>query len=386
MPAPHAFDTPAPTRADPGPFPTPLPYDPSMEYVAADEAETIEKLKEAMLKISSITHADSGHAWRSVHAKSLGILHGRMQVLDGLPPQWAQGVFAHAGHHAVVMRLSTPPGDVLDDKVSVPRAIAIKVLDVDGDRLPGSEGDTTQDFVMVNGPAFLVADAKKFLGSVKLLAATTDKAEGLKKVFSAALRGLERALESVGGESGAIKGLGGHPMTHPLGETFYTQAPLRHGRYMAKLSLAPVSPELTALTGEKVDLSGRPNGLRDAVCQHFSQHGGEWELRAQLCTDLETMPIEDASVVWPEDESPYIALARITALPQITWDDDQSPAIDDKLSFSPWHGIEDHRPIGSVMRARQAVYAASVDFRGKHNGCPMHQPRSLEDVWPGNGF
>jgi len=359
---------------------TPIPYDYAMEQVASDEAETIAELTEALLKISHTTFADGGHGLRSVHAKCHGILRGEMRVLDGLAPEWAQGIFAKPRSYPVVMRLSTSPGDILDDSVSTPHGVAIKVIGVEGERLPGSEQASTQDFVMVDGPAFLAPNAKKFLGSLKLLAATTDKAEGLKKAFSALLRGTERALESVNIESGTIKGLGGHPMTHILGDTFFTQVPMRHGLYVGKFSLAPVSPELEALTGAPLDLRHHPNGLREAVRDHFRDHGAEWELRVQLCTDLETMPIEDASVAWPELQSPYVAVARITAPMQVTWDENDSPAADDALSFSPWHGVVDHQPLGSVMRARRQAYAASVEFRGSRNGCPMHQPRSVDDA------
>lgn len=36
------------------------------------------------------------------------------------------------------MRFSTNPGDMLDDKVSTPRGLAIKLIGVEGARLPGS--------------------------------------------------------------------------------------------------------------------------------------------------------------------------------------------------------------------------------------------------------
>jgi len=48
------------------------------------------------------------------------------------------------------MRFSTLPGDVLDDSVSTPRGLAMKVIGVEGERLEGSEGDVTQDFVLIN--------------------------------------------------------------------------------------------------------------------------------------------------------------------------------------------------------------------------------------------
>jgi hypothetical protein len=364
-------------------FPTrhmqqPLPYDPSYEIEEQGEAETVAGLTEAMHGIAATVDQDTGHAHRGVHAKSHGLLRGTLRVLDKLPPDYAQGLFAGAGGEwPVVMRLSTTPGDMLDDKVSTPRGMAIKVIGVPGERLPGGEADATQDFVMVNGPVFLAPTARQFLGSVKLLAATTDKAPGLKQALSTALRGAEKALEAVGIESGAIKGLGGHPETHLLGETFFTQAPILFGRYMAKLSLAPVSPGLVALEGREVDLEHKPNGLRGAVVDFMTENSAEWELRVQLCTDLQSMPIEDASVEWT---SPWIAVARITAPPQAGWTHGLSVLVDDGMQFSPWHCLAAHRPIGSIMRVRRAVYAASARFRAERNGAPLAEPRSL-DHW-----
>jgi hypothetical protein len=315
-----------------------------------------------------------------VHAKSHGLLLGTLEVLPGLPAHLAQGAFAQPGRWPVVMRLSTPPGDLLDDRVSTPRGLAVKIVGVTGERLAGTEGDVTQDFVMINGPAFSVGTPKKFLTNLKLLAATTDKAPGLKRVLSATFRGLESLVEKVGGESATLKSLGGHPETNILGETFYTQVPLLYGPYMAKLSVAPVSPELVALTDAPVDMDGRPDALRDDVLAHFARSGGVWEVRVQLCTDLEAMPIEDASVVWPEDRSPYVTVARITALPQVSWSPARSAAVDDGLSFTPWHSLAAHRPLGSVMRVRRAVYEASARFRALANKTPVQEPSRLDSL------
>lgn len=358
----------------------PLPYDPSYEVPEANEAKTVAGMMDSLRGISETTFKHSGHAIRSVHAKSHGLLRGELRVLDGLPAALAQGIFARPGSWPVVMRFSTVPGDILDDSVSTPRGLAIKVVGVAGERLAGSEGATTQDFVLVNGPSFAAPSAAKFLTNLKLLAPTTDKAPNLKKAVSAVLRGAEQVIEAFGGESGTLKGLGGHPETHILGETFFSQAPILFGPYMAKVSVAPVSAALVALSGASLNVNGHPNGLRDAVLDFFSGTGGEWELRVQLCTDLAAMPIEDASVAWPEDTSPYIAVARITAAPQIAWSDARSAAVDDGMSFSPWHGVRDHRPIGSVMRVRKAVYEMSAHFRAEHNGRRVEEPASLDDL------
>lgn len=358
---------------------SPLLYDENFEVPEEGEAETSAELVETLHSISATTFKDCAHATRSVHAKSHGLLRAEMQVLEGLPSMIAQGIFAKPGSWPVVMRFSTVPGDMLDDSVSTPRGLAVKVVGVEGDRLNGSEEDVTQDFVLVNGPAFLTPGAKKFLGSLKLLATTTDRAPTLKKALSAVLRGTEKIIEALGGESPTIKAMGGHPETHILGETFFSQVPMLFGPYMAKVSIAPVSDELQALTNAPLDVNGKPNGLRDAVVEFFSTYQAEWELRVQLCTDLGHMPIEDASVVWPEDESPYFAVARITAKPQLAWSEARSSAVDDGMSFSPWHGVTAHRPIGSIMRIRKVAYEMSARFRSEHNARKVVEPKNLDD-------
>lgn len=363
----------------------PVPYESRYEFEEEGEQETCAQLLQTLRGISSTTYADSGHATRSVHAKSHGLLHGRLQVLDNLAPELAQGLFATPAGYDVVMRISTIPGDILDDNVSVPRGMAIKLLGVPGTQLSSLDADaavapaSTQDFVLVNGPAFLAPSAKKFLGSLKLLASTTDKAPRLKQALSTVLQGAEKALEAVGGESGTLKSLGGHPETHVLGETYYSQAPILYGAYMAKVALVPVSPELAGLAGAPVDLDGKPNGLRDAVVAFFASHAATWEVRIQLCRDIDSMPLEDASVAWPEEDSPYLPVARITAPPQAGWSEALSRAVDDGMAFSPWHGVLAHRPLGSIMRVRKAAYAMSARFRFERTGNVVREPDSLDD-------
>ncbi len=346
----------------------PVRYHPAIERPEPGEAETGAAIVKAMRGINETTFKDYGHAVRAVHAKAHGLINGTLRVLDGLPPALAQGLFATPGAtHPVLMRISTIPGDVLDDNISVPRGLAIKVMNVDGERLPGWNAPE-QDFLMVNGPAFAAQNAKAFLGGLKLLAGTTDRVAWLKRLLSEVTRPLERILKSVTGRHTLLVALGGHPATNPLGETYYSQAPLLYGLYIAKVSLVPVSPALAALKDAPVALRGKTNALREAVVDFFRGNGGEWELRVQLCTDLKTMPVEDASVVWPEDQSPYIAVARIAAAPQNAWSDDNVRHADGALSFSPWHGLAAHRPLGSIMRVRKAAYDMSARFRVEHNG------------------
>jgi hypothetical protein len=352
----------------------PLRFENGMEHPEEDEGQTITSLDETLGSIRETTFAHSGHAMRSVHAKSHGILHATLTVPEGLPPTLAQGLFSKGGTYDVLMRFSTIPGDLLRDSVSTPRGVAIKVIGVEGDRLPGSEGDVTQDFVMANAPAFSAPTPKKFLGNLKLVSSTTDKLEGLKEVTSRFARVTEAVLEAFGTKSATVVTLGGQKATHILGETFYTQTPFLFGSYIGKFSLAPVSRSLQALTNKPLDVNGKPDALREAVIEYFGTQSAEWELRVQLNTDLEKMPIEDPSVPWPEEQSSYMAIGRLIAAPQNAWSAKSIKEVDECGSFSPWHGLAAHRPLGGVNRARKVTYRNSAQFRGSHYGCPMHEP------------
>lgn len=352
----------------------PVRFHAGMERPEADEGETIEALRHVFLDMARTVAAAEGHAHRAVHAKGQALLKGRLRIADGLPEALAQGLFAKPETYECLVRFSSPPSEQLPDTVSTPRAIAVKVLGVTGDRVAESMEQHSQDFLMVNGPTFTSPGPQGFLRSTKLLAATTERMPRTKAVISAALRGGERLLEAAGGSSGKIKGMGGQPQVHPMGETFFSQVPFRYGPYVAKFCLRPVSAALQALSDAPIENS--EDSQRDAIQEALASGRADvvWELCAQLCRDEEAMPIEDASVEWPQELSPFIAVATLHVPPQVSWDDAESPGIEDRLAFSPWHALQAHRPLGALNRARREVMAASRAYRSQHNGCPLHEP------------
>ncbi|KPN17083.1 hypothetical protein AO715_03065 [Xanthomonas sp. Mitacek01] len=353
-------------------------YAPSVETVGPDETDTIAELIETLQSIGRKTHEDYRRGMRTVHAKCHGLLRGTLRVYAGLAPELAQGLFATPATYPALLRVSTSPGDPIHDNVSLPRGLALKVIGVDGDRFQIGTPGRTQDFVMANGPTFPKRDPKAFLRNLKVLAATTDRAEGAKKALSATLRGTEKAIEAVGGESASLKALGGHPQTHPLGETWFSQAASRHGDYIAKYALRPASPELAALTDAPMEERGHENALREALQAFFASNAAEWELCVQLCTDPGTMPVEDASKEWDQDASPFRPVASLVVPMQPSWIEGASEAIDQRLSFNPWHALRLHQPLGSIMRARREVYRAMSAFRAGQNGVQIVEPSSGE--------
>jgi len=351
----------------------PVRYHEDIEDIRPDEQAVIGEINATFDTILERTAQDYGHAVRAVHAKAHGLLFGELSVDRDLPPELAQGLFSRPTKHKALLRLSTNAGDILPDAVSLPRGIAIKIFNAVGERLPGSEGNA-QDFVMVNGTVFQAKTADKFLGSLKLLAKTTDRMEGTKKVLSSVLQGVRGALETVGIESAAVNALGGAPNVEPLGETYYSVTPFRYGDHIAKFSLKPIAPAMTALTGKTIAIDGRENAIREEVQREMRGIDAEWEFRVQLCRNLDAQPVEDPTVEWDEAEAPFQRVGILRAAAQDSWSPDQVRQIDEETRFSVWTGIAAHRPLGNINRARRDPYRHSADFRARVNGCPYHEP------------
>ena len=117
------------------------------------------------------------------------------------------------------------------------------------------------------------------------------------------------------------------------------------------------------------------HGLRGVDAKSHGLLTGE--LRVQLCTDLASMPVENASVEWPQAQSPYVSVARIRVPAQLAWSAQRSLAIDDGMAFDPWHALAAQRPLGSIMRARRVAHAAMAKLRAQQNQQPISEPAVL---------
>ena len=149
---------------------------------------------------------------------------------------------------------------------------------------------------------------------------------------------------------------------------------------MAKILAVPVSPDQEALGRDAIDTAGKPDAFRDATVAYFAHGGAEFEIRVQLCTDLDAMPVEDASVQWPEDRSPYRPVARLVLPKQDAMSGARSAFVTESMSFRPGHALAAHRPLGSLMRARLATYPALAAYRERQNGARPVEPATLDQI------
>ncbi len=355
-----------------------LRYSDEIETPDADEQAAIDGIIKGMTQQSEKVERREHHAVRASHAKSTACVVGEMTIHDALPPELAQGLFAVPGTHAVAIRFAQGPGETLGDRVSTHRGMAIKVFNVSGPKLAGHDA-TSQDFVFASGTTFPSGTAQGFLRDAKQIGAATPMPEGFKSAVSSAARNLNVLLDKVHAKS-AKADFFGHPYSHPLAETYFSQAPVRYGDYVAKLGAFPASPDQDALIEWKLDPHEDEDGFRHAAGQFIAGHETVFELRVQLWTDASTQPIEDASVEWSTDESPYVTVATIRIPRQDAYSAARTRYFDEVMTFRPAHSLAAHRPLGSVMRARLQVYQALSDFRHKENHVLEENPTTASNI------
>lgn len=354
-------------------------YTHDIEVIAEDEARLTSEIVDTMAASSRCAFERHRHAIRDAHAKSNGLLKGELTIHPDLPAQLRQGVFAQPRMFDVVARLSSAPSDIHSDEIPAARGFALKIIGVDGARLSPDINGQNQDFLMVNFPALAFGTIAKYQRMLGLLEANSHAPDTFQRLVAGTAHGAKHLLESLGGTPGAtLDGLA-RDNHHPLGETYHTQAAIRFGDYVAKLSLQPSSDSVRRLTGQPVN-DVTYASMREVISEHFAEHGAEYTLSVQLCTDLAHMPVEDAAITWPEALSPHQPVATLRFAPQSTAHPARQVYGDDVLSFNPWNGIVAHQPLGGIMRIRRAAYERSTAFRHAMNAQPRREPAHATDI------
>lgn len=360
-----------------------IPYSDSVEVIQPDEAEISQRIVDSMDRVNRLMYEKYRHAIRDAHAKSHGILKGELQVYENLPQHLAQGLFAKAKTYPVIVRFSTAQGAIMPDKMSAFRGMAIKVIGVEGGKfLPELSDAMTQDFLMVNYPVIPTGTITEYLKMQEALEKQADGGELFQQIAQKAAVGVQNVLAAVGlaDDTNELSA----PGPHILGDTYFSMAALRFGNYVAKINVRPLSEDVRELSGKQIDkklIEADENAFLTRLIKDFFQSGtAQYEMGVQLCTDLEIMPVEDGSVQWPEDQSPYQPVARLTFGPQETFSPERRVYADDVLSFNPFHCLPEHRPLGNIMRVRKLAYETSSRYRHHMNAQARIEPASIEDL------
>ncbi len=305
------------------------------------------------------TYANST-AERVGNTKTYGVVRGSFEVLPDLPERVRHGVFATPRSFDAWVRFGGPgplsPPDMRDNGLL---SVGIKLMGVEGEKLLDDERHT-QDFTALSSPTFTTPDV---IENVKLQRRLR---QGLPGFYFLDPRD-PHLLDAI------MQGLYARAQTSPLEATYWSTVPYLLGEGQAmRFSLHPRLSERTPLARRPA-----PNYLRHAMARTLGERAVELDFRVQLQTDAHRMPLENASVIWPERLSPSITVARLH-LPVQRFDSPEQLAFARSLSFQPWHSIAEHRPLGSQNRARKAIYYELSKLRQELNGDPRVEPDGSE--------
>ena len=276
-----------------------------------------------------------------------------------LAARLARGLFAKPGVYPATVRFANAASTIRPDPKPDVRALSFAV-DVPAGVL-GPQA-TRLDYSMNNAPTFPINDAHAFAAFMRVQGASgaLGHLRALLSLSFKDLKGFVRtAINGIKQQRGPLR---------PYQQTrYWSNVPFLHGPDAAVKYSAIPAPDNA---GEPV---GREdNALRDQLLRHLDQDASQasFDFAIQLL-DTAAMTfsgeqkdapfwVENASVEWPETQAPFHVVGRLTMQPK----SQLGPA-----ECEGWfidvtkYSLPDHRPLGSINRARWVAESASRKAR-----------------------
>jgi hypothetical protein len=304
------------------------------EIIAPDEKARFARQGELMASAHALKNQKYGKG-RFLHRKEILGAGGTFEVYAGLPDHAAHGIFRLPATFPAIARFSNGSVNIQANAELDIRGFAVRICDVSGPAALGGNADH-QDFLLINHDVFGARDSDEFVG-----------------VAAHVARGRLSLIWHLLWSSGPIAALAklkalatkvAKPFRGFAAERFNTAVPLKNGPFAVKVILTPVDPSEAGGVDFAADISRRV------------EYGPlAYEMSLQFFTDEATTPIEDNQMTWPLEQTPVVPVGRLTL--------DRIGVAVEQLSFDPWGGLEDHRPLGEVMRARKSAYHLSTKAR-----------------------
>jgi catalase len=332
-----------------------------------------ELLIEQMLTISRFSMENKPHppTLRDQHPKSHGYLEGEFIVEENIPEHLKVGVFKTAKTYPIWIRFSNggsdrdQTGNFLPDRLGDIRGMAIKLMGVEGEMAiddPSHKGE--QDFVLINNPTFFIRDVQGYLDLFPVLKAIKEGkiTFNLDKKPKEIPTDLQTKFQAIAYALPVIQEMKAKEIPSPLEIIYWSATPYKLGNHAIKFSVVPHA------IGESFNpetATDRTNYLREAITKRLANTDAYFDFKIQLQADAVKMPVEDPTVEWDEKESDPVKVATIKILTQ-DFNTEERKNLDEKQSFSPWHSLLEHQPLGGVNRARK-IYEQLAKLRNSIN-------------------
>ena len=283
--------------------------------------------------------------------------------MDSLPEPLAKGMFSPGKQYQAWIRFSNGSkdanqGDIKGDA----RGIAIKVLGVPGKQIfEDEEHVASQDFIMISHPVFFANDPHRYLSLIR--AASSDSFS--RKVlipFELGLKGTLIARKTTNKR-----------ISNPVQTRYWSMVPYQLGAGSDRQAVKYSARSCSATTDPIPENPGT-NFLRDALRAMLQKGDACMDFLVQSRTSR-SMDIEDSMTEWNEAEAPFYKVAAIR-IPQQSFDTEEQNAFCENLSFSPWHSLPEHKPLGITNRLRKVIYDHISRVRHDMNSTMRQEPNT----------
>lgn len=320
-----------------------------------DEAEPTDKLvAEMSQRVVATTEMERRENLipRYNQPKTIACLTGDFTVASDIPDALQHGLFASPDTYPVTARFAN--ATKFDDSEKDLRGLSLQVSGISGDPVWGEQGK--QDFLLNSYPALFVATPEEFLGFMR--ARQTGEKMALAKFFLSPFDPHIKSLITV------LKARKKHDS--PLDIRYWSTVPSALDSRLDSTATPPenvsavkysVTPCSTYTTEKTV--SAGENQLRAAIGAHLQQAPACFNFGIQVQSNSDDMPLEDASVIWDEDDSPFVTVATLR-FEQQAFDTPQALEQCEQQQYNPWQSLPAHTPLGRMNAVRKAVYATGA--------------------------
>jgi len=326
---------------------------PNEEVLAQNIAQVIEK--------SIREQYTAGNALRDAHPKAHGCVRAEFHVSKNIPTQLAKGIFIPDQTYQAWIRFSNASNDASNADINKDaRGIAIKILSVSGQKILESEKQaTTQDFIMINHPVFFANDAKRYLSFMN----DVNSHNMIRKLHIPIALGFKGTMNALGARNSQI--------ANPLYARYWSMVPYQLGRGNNRQAVK-YSVRSCSMQSNNLPKNPSHDFLREALKNTLQSTDACMEFLIQPRTSSQ-MLVEDSMTEWNEKAAPFYQVATIH-IPKQNFDTAEQNKFCENLSFTPWHALPEHRPLGAVNRMRKVIYENISRVRHDMNLAPRQEP------------
>jgi hypothetical protein len=214
---------------------------------------------------------------------------------------------------------------------------------------------------MINHPVFFATDPARYLSFMQ----DANSGHFYSKLLIPFALGAKGTLIAVETRSTRI--------SNPLQTRYWSMVPYQLGTASSRQAVK-YSARACSATVDPMPSKPEHDFLRGALRNTLQNGDACMEFLVQPRTS-NSMDVEDSRTEWKESQAPFYPVATIHFARQI-FDTPEQNEFCENLSFTPWHALPQHKPLGVTNRLRKVIYERISRVRHEMNQANRQEPAS----------